>query len=163
MVVVDSSVLVPLARIGRLNLLKDFFKDVKTVEGVYSECVLEARGKPGTSEIKEACDDWIKVVEVEEVKEMAELEGVERTDASLILLSRKQDDKLLSNDYALIALGRSKGIECWWLTTLILKMVKKGMMKQKEAKQILFDLIRAGMRLKPEVYATILREIERMG
>lgn len=162
MVVVDSSILIPLARIGKLSLLKRFFEEVKTVRGVYSECVLEATGKPGVSEIKEACNHWIQVVEPpEKVEETAKLEGVEKTDVSLIFFSRQEGDKLLSNDYALILLGRSKGVECWWLTTLILKMVKEKMMEKKEAEQILYDLVRAGMRLKSEVYATILREIQR--
>lgn len=75
-------------------------------------------------------------------------------------MAKEKQDILLSNDYALIIVARSKGIECWWLTTFILKCLKKRVVLKKEAKQILFDLIEAGMRLDNAVYTAILKEID---
>ena len=90
------------------------------------------------------------------------MERIEKADASIILLAKERQDILLSNDFALIMVARSKGIECWWLTTFLLRCIEKKIITKNEAKQILFDLVQAGMRLSNDVYATILKEMEEM-
>lgn len=160
MAIVDSSVLIPLSRIGKLSLLKRFFNSIKITHDVYEEI---KAGTTGVSEIEKACKDWIflsKPKNFEEVNYISKMEGIERADASIILLARERQDILLSNDFALIMIARSKGIECWWLTTFLLRCLERKIITKKEAKQILFDLVQAGMRLSNDVYAAILKEIE---
>ena len=77
-----------------------------------------------------------------------------------LVLAEERKDILLSNDFALIMIARSKSVECWWLTTFILRCLGKKIITKKEAKQILFDLVESGMRLSNDVYAAILKEIE---
>lgn len=160
MAVVDSSILIPLSRIGQLFLLKKFFKKVKITQDVYEEIMA---GNIGVSEIERACKNWIHIIETEnfdEITNISELEGIEKADASIILLAKEKRDILLSNDFAIIIIARSKGIECWWLTTFLLHCLKRKIITKKETKQILFDLVQAGMRLSNDVYAAILKEIE---
>lgn len=160
MVVVDSSVLIPLSRIGKLSLLKEFFKKVKISQDVYEEI---RAGNIGVSEFEKACKTWISLIkpkDSDEVNTISQLEGIEKADASIILLAKEKQDILLSNDFALIMIARSKGIECWWLTTFLLRCLERKIITKKEAKQILFDLVQAGMRLSNDVYAAILKEIE---
>lgn len=90
------------------------------------------------------------------------MEGIERADASLILMAEERGDMLLSNDLALIRVARSRGVESLWLTTLILAMTAKGKMTKAGAKAVLMELIEAGLRLSPEVYASVLGRLERM-
>jgi len=163
MAVVDSCVLILMSRIGRLSLLK-YFKDVVITPEIYDEVVKEAKGKVGVSEIEKACRDWIKTYEIKskKIQGISRLEGIEKADTSIILLAEETNDLLLTNDYALIQVARSKGIECYWLTTFLLRLVKEKKIKKKEAKDILFDLVERGMRLNIEVYATILRKIDEM-
>lgn len=159
--IVDSSILIHLARIGKLELLKDLLKKITITKDIYRETVIE--GKTGASEIEDACKDWIKVEEfkdVEKAKILAKLEDITEADASIILLAKEKKKKLLSNDYVLIKLARSKGIESWWLTTLLLKSVKEKRFNKEEAKDTLFDLIKSGMRISVEVYAKFLEKIE---
>ena len=70
------------------------------------------------------------------------------------------NDSLLSNDYILIKTARARGVDCWWLTTFILKIIAKGMISKSEGKQILLELIENGMRLSPMVYAIIIQRID---
>ena len=160
MAVVDSSVLIHLSRIGKLTLLKKFFKKISITQEIYDEV---KAGHTGASEIDKACKDWISISQpknFEEVNNVSKTESIEKADASIILLAKERKDILLSNDFALIMTARSKNIECWWLTGFLLRCLKKNIIEKKEAKQILFDLVQAGMRLSNDVYAAILKEIE---
>lgn len=162
--IVDSSVLIHLSRIGKLNLLKELGK-VTITGDVYRETVEESRGRAGSSAIEQACGEWIEVCEPKDKKvldSLAGLEGIERADASLILMAEERGDTLLSNDLALIRVARSRGVESLWLTTLILAMTAKGKMTKAGAKAVLMELIEAGLRLSPEVYASVLGRLERM-
>ena len=139
-------------------MLKEFFNKIKITKEIEEEI---KTGKIGSGEFEEACKTWIQIKEKnsEEIERLAKLEDIEKADASIILLARDNKDILLSNDYALITAAKTKNIECWWLTTFLIKCVKKKTIMKKEAKQILSDLIKSGMRLKNEVYVSILEEI----
>ncbi|MBS3097141.1 hypothetical protein J4480_06940 [Candidatus Woesearchaeota archaeon] len=159
MAVVDSSVLILLSRINKLALLKKYFKKITITQDIYDEVKVGI----GSSEIERACKSWIKINEpknLTEINNIGKSEGIEKADASIIVLAEEKKDVLVSNDYALIMVARSKGIECWWLTTFLLKCLKKKVLSKKETKQILFDLIGAGMRLDNVVYTAILKEID---
>ncbi len=159
MVVVDSSVLILLCRIGKLPLLEKYFKKVMITQDIYDEI----KSGIGSNEIEKARRQWIKIENPKgsgESYNLSKLENLERADASIIILSEEKKEILLSNDYALIMTARTKGIECWWLTTFILRCLRKRLLKKDEAKQILFELIEAGMRLSNDVYAAVLKEID---
>jgi predicted nucleic acid-binding protein len=160
MVVVDSSVLIPLLRIGKLPLLKSFFGKIDITREVYEEINV---GTLGLSEFEEACGKWIIILskKFKNTNQIAKSENIEQADASVILLAKSKETILLSNDYALIIVAKNKGIKCWWATTFILRCLQKRIIKKKEAKQILLGLIKSGMRLDNEVYAAILDEIDK--
>lgn len=161
MVVLDSSALIPLARVGRLDLITALFTDLATTHQVKTEVVVT--GKPGTEALKE----FLKTVSIcdvpDEVEEVAALEGVAVADASVVLLAEHRGAPLLANDKALIEIARSHGVECWWVTTVVLSCVKRGILPADEANDILYDLVVAGMNLSPQVYAQIHRRIEELG
>ncbi len=159
MAVVDSSVLIHLSRIGKLFLLERFFKKIIITEDIYNE----VKTGIGASEIENATKKWIEIINpknISKINNFSKLEGIEKPDASIILLAKRKNHILLSNDYTLIRVARSKGVECWWLTTFILQCLKGKIINKDQAKKILFDLVGAGMRLNNVVYATILRHIE---
>ncbi len=161
MVVADSSVLIPLLRIGRISLLKSLFGRIIISREVCQEL---RTGINGLSVFEEACKSWIKVFEksLPLALEIAKRECIEKADASLILLAEDKKEILLSNDAAMILVAWSRGIECWWMTTFIIKCIKKKIIDKKEAKKIIIQLIQSGMHLDNVVYATLLDEIERI-
>jgi predicted nucleic acid-binding protein len=158
MVVVDSSALIPLAWIGRLDLLSAVFDDISTTELVESEVVVE--GKPGTSALKRFLDGVAVLDTPEEAEAIAELEGIALADASVVLLAEARDERLLANDRGLFTVARSHGVECWWVTTLLLHATREGVLESDEAKDVLYDLVDAGMNLSPQVYARLQQKLD---
>jgi len=161
MVVVDSSALIPLAWVGRLDLISTTFDDVRTTDEVQKEVL--TGGKRGTA----ALDDFLADVAIHDTPdradEVASMEGIAVADASVILLAEADEAILLANDKGLIEVARSHGVECWWVTTLLLSCTKQGDLTAEEATDLLYDLVDEGMNLHPKVYTQVqkkLRELE---
>lgn len=161
MPVADSSVLILLSRINKLPLLKKYFRKITITQDIYDE----VKSGIGASDIEKACKSWIKIIRTKnfnKISNIAKSENIEKADASIIVLAKEKKEILISNDYALIMVARSKGVECWWLTTFLLRCLKKKIITKKESKQILFELVEAGMRLDNAVYTAILMDIEKL-
>jgi predicted nucleic acid-binding protein len=91
------------------------------------------------------------------------MEGIVVADASVILLADDGEELLLANDKGLIEVARTHGVECWWVTTLLLRCAKTGELTADEAIDVLYDLVDEGMNLHPKVYSQVqkrLREFE---
>lgn len=161
MVVVDASALIPLAWIGRLDLVSTAFDEVRTTELVRDEVLAE--GKRGTA----ALDEFLADVAVREppagAGDVASMEGVATADASVVLLAEEGEEVLLANDKGLIEVARSHGVECWWVTTLLLSRAKAGDPTADEATDVLYDLVDEGMNLHPKVYARVQRKLGELG
>src|SRR3989338_565327 len=150
MAVIDSSVLILLSRVNKLYLIKGYFKKALITQEIYDEVKVGI----GANDILNACKDWIKTENPknsDEIISISKSEDLEKADASIIVLAIEKKKILLTNDYASVMCARSKGVECWWLTTFILRCMKKNIISKEEAKQILFELIEDGMRLSNEV------------
>ncbi|MGB2728998.1 MAG: hypothetical protein WBD09_11115 [Halobacteriota archaeon] len=163
MIAIDSSPLIHLSNIGRLDILESY--ELITTESVREEVIVE--GKAGVSRLKELFKrvEVIKLSgeDIDTASSIAKSEDVHQADAELLLLAKMRNCTLLTNDRALVLLARSLGIKVWWVTTLILNLVKAGRLSKEEGKDILDDLIMSGMKIETSVYIRILREIEMMG
>ena len=59
----DSSTLIHLAGIGRLELLKVFYGEILITPAVWKEVVEEGRGRPGAMEVRVAHESgWVEVI-----------------------------------------------------------------------------------------------------
>ncbi len=65
-VVSNSSPIIHLAKIGKLELLKEYFQGIIVPKAVYRECILEGNGHEEVELIKNA--NWIKVSQVKDQK-----------------------------------------------------------------------------------------------
>jgi len=161
MVVVDSSALIPLAWIGRFDLISETFDEIRTTELVRDEVLVE--GKQGAASLKSFLSDVSLCKTPSRAEEVASLEGVAVADASVILLANDGEELLLANDKALIEVARSHGVECWWVTTLLLSCTKKGVLTSEEANEVLFNLVNSGTNLHPKVYSQVQQKIQELG
>jgi len=161
MVVVDSSALIPLAWVGRLDLIATGFDEVRTTREVQEEVLTE--GKRGTATLDAFLDDVTVHETPDAADEVASMEGIAVADASVILLAETNEEPLLANDKGLIEFARSHGVECWWVTTLLLRYAKKGELTADEATDLLYDLVDEGMNLHPKVYAKVQRKLRELG
>lgn len=161
MAIIDSSALIPLAWVGRLDLLEDTFEEISTTKLVQSEVLTE--GKRGTANLRE----FLATVPIHEIppdsSEVADLEGIAEADASVILLAEKNNELLLANDKALLEVARSYGVDGWWITTLLLRCTKDDIVTAEEAENILYDLVDEGMNLHPKVYTQVQRKLDELG
>lgn len=161
MVVLDSSALIPLARVGRLDLLEAAFGDLATTEPVRDE--VHAGGQPGAAALAGFLDDVTVHGSPDPAEDVADLEDITAADASVVLLAGELDARLLSNDKALVEVARSHGVEAWWVTTLLLHAAKTGIVPAEEAQHVLYDLVEAGMNLSPQVFVRVRRELGELG
>jgi predicted nucleic acid-binding protein len=160
MVVVDSSALIPLAWVGRLDLVTEAFDEIRTTDRVRDEVVTE--GKRGTAPLTSFLSDVETCETPAEAEGVASLEGVAVADASVILLADSGEEILLANDKGLIEVARTHGVECWWVTTLLLSCTKDGVLSSEEANNVLYDLVDSGMNLHPKVYAQVQQKLQEL-
>lgn len=67
MVIADSSALIHLAAIDRLDLLREFYGEVLAPEAVWRESVLQREGRPGVELIEQARSaGWLRVEPITE-------------------------------------------------------------------------------------------------
>lgn len=158
MVVVDSSALIPLSWVGRLNLLTASFDEIHTTQEVHREVVTE--GKRGASALRTFLEGVTIHPSPDGAQETAKLEGIAIADASIILLADDLSMILLANDKGLIEVAQTQGVQCWWVTTLLLKSTKAGTLTSDRASEILYNLVDSGMNLHPRVYARVQQALE---
>ncbi|WP_297514918.1 DUF3368 domain-containing protein [Thermococcus sp.] len=107
----NSTPLIHLAKIGRLDLLRKFFGEVFIPKAVYRECVLEGKGSKDAELIEKA--DWIKVVEIkdETLKKSLMLELDEGESEAIVLSLEMNADLLLIDDYDGREVARALGLK----------------------------------------------------
>lgn len=96
-VVSDSTILIGLLKIGKLDLLKETFSKVYIPEEVFKEVVERGKGKPGSKVIKEAV--WIEPKPVKDKIQVAFLLGsLEKGEAEVLVLARELEADLILLD-----------------------------------------------------------------
>jgi len=96
----NSSTLIHLAGIGRLELLKEFYGKVLITPAVWREVVEEGKERPGVKEVKEAnSSGWIEVIAPsnESVVRLLERE-LHRGEAEVIALAIEQHPEVVFLD-----------------------------------------------------------------
>jgi len=120
-VVSNSTPLIHLAKIDKLDLLKEFFGEVFIPEAVYRECVLEGKGSEDSKLIEKA--DWIKVVRIkaETLKRSLMLELDEGESGAIVLALEVNSELLLIDDYDGREIARALGLKVTGTIGVLLK------------------------------------------
>ena len=102
LVISDSSTLIHLAAIGRLDLLKEFFQHVTIPPAVWREVVEQGEGRPGTMTVAQARQaGWIRVAEPIDAALLRLLKrDLDDGEAEAIALTVEQEKALLLLDEA---------------------------------------------------------------
>ena len=166
----NSSPLIWLSKIGRINLLKSLYDKVYIPEEVYREVV--TRGlKEGFSDaliVKECIKQgWIKVSRLNEEEVelcrriMEHAAEIHHGEAQAILLARKMDALLLMDESCGRTLAEAWGLKVKGTIYVIMKALREGLMDKNEAREAVVSLVNKGFRIEPKMLTRILREIER--
>jgi hypothetical protein len=155
-VVVDSSALITLARVGRLDLLRRVAGDVHIPDAVFDEVVEKGVGRPGSVEIAQAA--WVLRRRVDNVAFVERLRArVGRGEAEAIALaSELRADLLVIDDATARRAAETEGHRVVGLVGLLLEAKQRGLIA--EMRPILDEMLASGFFLDEGRYRSILQQ-----
>jgi len=156
-VVSNASPLISLARIGRLDLLRQLYGELLIPEAVWHEVVIEGVGQPGADEVKAAT--WIKTQSVTNtplVHALRQELGPGEAEAIALTLET-QAELLLMDERVGREVARHLGLRCTGLIGVLLEAKHKSVLN---AVKPHLDALRnmAGFRISDALYVRVLQD-----
>jgi len=154
-VISNSSPLIHLSQIGRLDLLRKLFSRLLIPPAVYREVVIEGQGRPGSREVMKA--SWIKVVEIknEYLKRVLQLQ-LDEGEAEAIVLALEVDANLiLLDDREARLQAKRLGLKVTGTLGILLRAKKHGLVKS--LREELNRLKETGFRVSKSLEEEILK------
>lgn len=157
-ILVDSSTLIALARIGKLDVLKTVFENVYITAMIKKEILKEE--SPDAEAFKEAIHQWIHVIDYKGNPVELKKYGMDPGEASLFLASQS-DDRLILDETNARRFAEAKGLKFTGLIGLIVAAVRAGKLTREEGLEVINKLAMGDFRIKLELYLWAQEEIER--
>lgn len=156
--VLDSSALITLARIGRLDLLRQIAGTVHIPEAVYEEVVQAGQGRHGSVEVAHA--QWIFRHDVHDRAAVTRLRSrVGRGEAEAIVLGQElQADALVLDDATARRVAEAERRNVLGLLGLLVYAKLHGLIGA--VKPILDEMVTAGFFIDDSLYRSILHQAE---
>lgn len=166
MILSNSSPLMYLSKLNKLNLLKELFKEITMPKEVYEEVVIKGKEERYFDVIAIEAgikEGWIKIKEEKIEKDIEDLIlELDLGERALISLAKKLKPSLLIiDDASARAIAESMGFNVKGTLYILLKAYKKRIISKKEAKELINRLIILGFRISQELYIELLEEIEK--
>ena len=165
MIISNSSPLIYLAKIQKLELLRNLFKEIIIPKEVYNEVSKGKEEKYIDAFIIEraATNGWIKVKEVGIDKEIERFASeIDLGEVAVISLAKKLNPSLiLIDDASGRAIAESFGFNAKGTLYVLLKAYKKKLINKKEIKELVNKLIFSGFRVSQEIYIKLMEQIDK--
>ena len=163
----NTSPLIALAKIRRLQLLKDLYGTVVMPPFVKVECIDNGKeiGAPDAYEIEKAVQEgWIKSATLDRkwktrVNNLMQRAPIGQGEAEALIIAREKGIPVVLDDADARALARALGIEHVGTLMVPYEAVIKGLIRYNELVSILSDLSKV-LWVSPAVIAEILRKAE---
>ncbi len=167
-IVADSTLLIGIVRIGRLDLLKKLYRRVLIPPSVHDEVVVEGKRlrKAGVEEIEKATQSgWIKVIaltrsQLSEAEAYRASGGIGRGEAEALALARGRGLPVILDDRYARGLAGTLGLEFMGTAAVLLEAHWRGLLSKRDFAESLRELSKV-MWLSPEVVAELLRLAEK--
>ncbi len=156
-VLVDSSTLIALARIGKLDMLRGLFEEIFITKAIKQEILMG--GSPDTEVFREAFDEWIRVIDYEGKTNELKKYGLDSGEASLFLAARP-DDRLVIDEANARRFAETRGLRYTGLIGLLVAAVRRKRLERKDALEMLNKLATGDFRMTPELYVWARDRIE---
>ena len=155
-VVCNSSPLIHLAKVGKLELLKGYFTEISIPEAVYRECVIDGKDREDAKRIENAA--WIRVVDIKNIDLKKAFNTVldEGESEAIVLALQESADLILLDDYEARELARTYGMKITGTIGLLIKAKYEGDISSID--EMLKKLRRTGFWLSDDLYTKILRD-----
>jgi predicted nucleic acid-binding protein len=140
--VVDSSALITLARIGRLHLLRELADEVVVPYADYSEVVRRGVGRPGQTEVAQAL--WISRQRIRDRTARVRLETeLARGESEAIILAKElAADCVILDDARARQIAELQGLRVSGLLGLLVLAKERGLIEA--VKPVLDEMVKAG-------------------
>jgi predicted nucleic acid-binding protein len=163
----NSTSLIYLAKVNKLELMRELFRQVYIPDSVYHEVV--TRGKelkiPDAAIIEKTVNDCVIREKVREkiYNEYAFLTtnlrlGLGEKEA-LLLCKQLEADFLLADDKEARRIAKMLNIKPVGTCGIIIAAYKRGIIDRKTAVDIINELVKAGLRISTQLYQRILHEL----
>jgi len=156
-IVSNASPLINLARIGKLDLLRELFSKLLIPEAVWGEVVVDGAGQPGADEVKGA--DWIEKRPAKN-KQLVQalMQELDAGEAEAIALAMEVEaDWLLMDEHLGRETARHLKLQSIGLVGVLMAAKHKELIPAiKPCLDALRDL--AGFRIKDSLYSRILKD-----
>jgi len=155
-VVCDSTVLIGLAKIGKIDLLKQIYREVFIPDAVFNEVVSKGKGRPGVKEISNT--EWIKK---ESIKDKRTVEmfiaEIGQGEAEVLVLGKELNaDWLIIDDERARTAAVSAGFNIIGLAGILL--LAKQLKLIPSVKPLLEELKDKNFRLSDKIYREVLKK-----
>lgn len=159
MIVSNSTVLIFLAKIGKLSLLKELFEEVLIPVEVFTEVVI--RGKenqhPDAFIVENAVEaGWIHVKEIEAIGKLKEF-GIDTGEAQAISLSMSLLVPVLLDQTHARNAAKALGLKPRGTLFVLLAALRKKLLTSEDYQDSLEALVKSGFRMSDEVYLEAVR------
>lgn len=145
-VVSDSSPLIALARIGRLNLLAELYGRILIPAEVHHEVTIAGRGFPGAEEVRRA--GWIELAKPDHDADSALVqacEGLGAGERATILLAKTlPSDLVLLDEWKARRVAHRAGLSVLGCLGVLEAGARKGMIS--DLREVYLELLRQGIR-----------------
>lgn len=157
LVIADSSVLIHLARIGRLALLHDICARLTVPPAVWREVVEQGQGRAGARELEQARDaGWIEIAAPKD-DALVRLLGRDLDDgesAVIALAVERQADLVLMDESEARRIADLYGLAKTGVIGILMRARRRGALDSLRAE--LDKLQEAGFRIAPDLYRQAL-------
>ena len=163
MIVSNATPLIYLAKVGKLELLKEIFGEVYIPEEVKIETVDKGKElKRGDASIVEKAigDGWLKVSKTRALKIPVELEKGEI--AAISLAKNLGVEEVLIDEISARTAARLLGLKPRGTIFVLLRALRGGRLGLNDFVEVLEGLVRQGFRLREEVYLEAIKEARRI-
>ena len=151
----NSTPLIFLSKINKLNLLKQLFKTITIPEDVKKEVLKE--NKPDSIKIRKAIEEkWIKIKNPEDNKDLQLGSG----ESAAINLAKENKTSLIIDDALAIKAAQEFNIETLRTTTVIFQAIDKKIINKEQGIELLNKLIENGYYISNEYYAKLLTKLK---
>jgi predicted nucleic acid-binding protein len=155
-ILIDSSTLIALAKIGELGILKRIFWTIHITTKIKDE-ILKS-DSPVEIILKEALDTWIQVLDLKGEPVVLRKYGLDLGEASLFLVA-SSNDRLILDESNARRFAESKGLRYTGLIGLLVAAVKTKKIPNERAIEILNKLAKGDFRLSSDLYIWAHAEI----
>jgi hypothetical protein len=155
-VVANSTPLIELSKINRLDLLRDVYAKIVIPKEVETEVVIEGAGQPGAAEVRTAT--WIEVHAVTDAARVTNLHantGLGKGECGVIILAEEIDaQRVIIDDRAARQVAQARGLPLIGTSGVLVVAKTRGIIPN--VKDIMDHLRAHGSRIGQGLYQQIL-------